>query len=273
MAVLENVLGLLAKDNTTNLSNFDEAVRLLRSAGYMVIAFSLMASDFGVAQKRPRIWFCCLRMSFLNGLISVRKRFTLSEAVRQVRLQMELRMRRWSELCSPQPLENILLGDGTEPVQQMHRDLLDQTFGPKPAKMTHTWVDNLSGGFWPSESQVEVHPGYKALGARELDCVIDQQGLSAPSNLSQCKSRNVRFDEETTPTLTCKSEVWAPKKKRMLLGAEAMRLQCPLRPIQEGEMLEALSNVELIDLSGNVFNGATCAVFTLDIMMALAGIF
>ena len=104
-----------------------------------------------------------------------------------------------------------------------------------------SWIDRMSSGRFPSDGAVGEHPGLAALSHREFDCLLDQNDLGTPSNVSQDKNwcqPSMSRPSTISPCITTASRVWLPSRQRIQLPLESLSAQVPLEDSQQKATLE-----------------------------------
>ncbi len=284
MVILENVLGL-AQPPPLESTNYAACVRRLRSEGFLVTAWTLCPTLFGVPQQRNRIWFLALRADRLN-----------SDTAADVAVETVLQGLMSRFVGHPMiPLDEFLLDETHLAVQRHYAKLSDEAEAGRPKKrpkgieaQTETvpqWVErHLEVGIQTRQRQAEVRaatgaaadmnmknhelklqlfPGLRELNPRhwsQLRCL----GLCVPScevpcliDLSQMVDRSA-VHVGKIGCFTPAGFVFHTGRCRRILGNEGLRLQGILWPAALEDRLLEFSDRLLASLAGNAFQMHCC---------------
>jgi site-specific DNA-cytosine methylase len=264
-AILENVLGLMV--NNQHLLVID----LLEDIGFITVALSVNALDFGHPQSRPRLYFIAFRKSSLDaaGVDAIQ----LSQMVREMYDAMQ------HAFVDLFPINDVLTSEEDPHVQAIKAQALERVdqllnldvVGFRKRKVTAVastpkWVckhkklsEACSRSAW-RDGFVDRFPEYMLLPDRCKD-MLDHQKVQFPANepivlnISQSKvSSTVGYSSCVTP----KAMLWLAERGRFANGHDFMALQA-IHISNYDAVGSVLSDSQLKDLAGNAF----CAVNSL----------
>lgn len=248
-------------------SNLALVLEAYASIGYVAFSVLMSSDQFGVPQSRRRFYV----IGFPNEDLSVH----FPGDPRAVVSEMEARINLMK--LEPLGLESFLLEDSDPAVaEELERLQAAKKTQAKRVKSTewqqkHIEVFSSRGLRWgrvqPS-LETEASPWFQALPAREKDIVIlaELDGFTT-TDLSQSIGRNRGTRGKIVNTLMPGERRWLVKRRRLLVGCEALSLQAV--PWQGKSHIRGFTSGLLQSLAGNAFTGTTCmAAFAAAISLA-----
>lgn len=285
--VMENVdVG----DATEDDSNGAVIQKVMAEAGYETRMILLTATDFGLPQRRTRL--------FILGVSTSRAAAELHNPPSDV-LDTALGTYLPKFKTTPLQVDDFLLRDTDEFVQdelrrrqkvrhdrskrqsgdvQDDQDFdLDNSLRGGKWKETHMAMANASGVNWPLQTpdDLEKNEWFNTLPLREREVVIfvmnknkDNSSTDEPlvrfADLYHSANRTPMSSHDVVPTILPSGTVWDCKRGRLLLGMEQLALQ----GIQF-ESPDILTNNQNQDLAGNAFPSTIMIALQISMICSL----
>jgi site-specific DNA-cytosine methylase len=262
--LLENVTSLDSEpddddeDGKKTMSNLQSLLRELEKIGYICGAQALTSSDFGVAQKRKRIWIWGLRQ---ESPLMEPCAFDLAEDMNALIESFKQESR---------PLDYFLLRDDDPILDRTLEDLMLLAVKRKEYEAEQT-AAKMKSEAWPLEhsiefsklgfrygvvrgsSELESNPWYKALTKREQDIALLAFLLKRPCADVSTSIKFLRSggNDICMATITPGMKLFTFRLMRLIVPVEAMALQGI--PWHTLPFLKQFSDSTLFSLAGNAF--------------------
>lgn len=277
--VFENVVNLARGSKSSGTSNLDDAVGLLRAAGYHTKVWVLCPSYFGVPQRRRRLWFPAVPSYLLDEL-----GLTPQQADEFLSMIMCSFVG-----CQQHSLDRYLLDEQDDLVQAYYQQLREQAASSSRTsnKCLPKWPEQHAqlqpdGDWWlshaPDPSTLAAFPGLLALSDREFDILgfggvseFPERGITRVVEVSQSASRLARVHSDCSALITPSGRKYVTSRCRLLLGLEELRLQSIVYPPHQERMLRDIRlNTLTGDLAGNAMEGSCCVAVILACLTLLS---
>lgn len=238
--ILENVDSMDNADDDAGSNNVQVAIGILNEIGYHTVVEKLNSADYGVPQRRSRIYFVGLRDS---GVLAEPKEAMLAKLHDRL-------MHMMTPVKDMLHLDAILYDDD--------RHLLAEELGrrQRQSEIAANKKDKPSEDDAAQSSETTaVKPSDKWLNLHSA--MAEQYGvmwpLVPPDHLrdNQWFKTLTAREQEVVPTILPGSKLWSTERGRLLIGSEMLLLQG--YPIHDLEFVMNLTEHQQADLAGNSF--------------------
>ncbi len=271
LLIIENV-DALTDDDDDGKSQFDLVVAELSNRGYECKAVKLDAVEFGMPQRRRRIYIVCIRLAD-------RRLDWTRQGVEETFEMWEQQLKKLR--MNPCDLEEVLLPDDHEWIQQSLTSAIARMRGDPE----HTWLDlhmsfykdkKLPWGGVKAPESTRSSLWWSAVPARDQDIIAVLCALHSPAKrpaladtsqnifITPLSSKRLDHDQReitVSPTALPGAKWWHFKNKRYCTGEEKMCLQAfPTRNPKYKGLLDDTDDSVRHKLGGDSFTGSVILV-------------